>query len=245
MAYASKAGRARVSAKNPQAFAVCMRCGIWYNRVDLTFQYEWRGATLRNIYILVCPHCLDVPQEQLRAITLPADPVPVYYPSVEDFVAAETDYRSTVPGSVDPITGIPIPSTELRVTEDCVNRVTQVIGAPVGLSQAAVMPYNGAVQQAFGKPLSLLSVTSDGSPNVTVTCSAPHNLVTNGQIAAQGLSVRAANGLYSVTVISAMAFSYETAADIAAAPLLTPTTKIVTALVGLPYGSQTVPPVGP
>ena len=53
MGYASKSGRARTSPSNPQAFAVCDRCGIWYNHVDLKYQFEWRGATLQNIQILV------------------------------------------------------------------------------------------------------------------------------------------------------------------------------------------------
>lgn len=218
-----------------------MRCGFWYNRIDLRFQYQWRGTQLTNIYILVCERCLDIPTDQNRQIILPADPTPVYFPSVEDFAGDETDYRSTVPGTIDPITGIPVPSTTLRVTEDCENRITQPIGVPDGLEQAAVMPYNGGVQKSFGVPLALLSVIANGTATIAVTCSAPHGLVTDGQISAQGLT--AANGFYSVIVISATAFAYTTAANVPAGSLLTPTTRIVTALVGLPYGSKTIPPV--
>lgn len=245
MAYASKAGRARVSAKNPQAQAVCYRCGIWYNRVDLSFQYEWRGTSLRNLYILVCNRCLDVPQEQLRAIQLPADPTPIYFPSVEDFVAAETNYRTVGEGTVDPRTGIPVPSTDYRVTQDCQNRITQEIGAPTGFIQNAVMPYNGAIQKQFGVLLSPLSATANGSATVTATFSSPHGLVTNDQIAVEGLSSREANGFFSVTVLTAMAFTYATYSDIPAAPLLTGTTRMITCLVGLPYGTKTIPQVGP
>ena len=150
MAWASQSGRARTNARKPSAFAVCMRCGIWYNRVNLNFQYDWRGTSLQNLYILVCDLCTDVPQEQLRAIQLPADPTPIYYPSVEDFVADETNYRITVPGCVDPISGIPKPSNDFRVTQDCENRVTQPTGRPDGLVQAGVMPYNGAIQKHLG-----------------------------------------------------------------------------------------------
>jgi hypothetical protein len=245
MAYASKAGRARISAKKPQAFGVCYRCGIWENRVNLQFQYEWRGTALVNLYILVCRRCLDIPQEQLRAIQLPADPVPIYFPSVEDFSGDETNYRSTVPGTIDPITGVPMPSNTLRVTQDCQNRVTQQIGAPVGLIQNAVMSYNGAIQKAFGTPVALLSVTANGTATIAVTCSAPHGLETDDQIAVEGLSARNANGFYSVTVITTMAFSYQTYSDIASGGLLTPTTRMVTCLVGLPYGAQQIPQVGP
>ncbi len=245
MAYASKAGRARVSAKRPQAQAVCFRCGIWYNRVDLSFQFEWRGTSLRNLYILVCDRCLDVPQEQLRAIQLPADPTPIYFPSVEDFVAAETNYRTVGEPTIDPITGIPIPSKDYRVTEDCQNRVTQEIGAPTGLIQNAVMPYNSAIQKAFGVPLELLSVIANGTATVAVTCSKAHGLCTDSQIAVEGLSNPGACGFFSVVVTSAMAFTYMTYGDIASGPLLTGTTRMITCLVGLPYGTKTIPQVGP
>jgi len=246
MAYASRAGRARVSARKPEAQAVCDRCGLWYNLVDLEWQYDWRGTSLQNLWIRVCRRtCLDVPQEQLRAIQLPADPVPVWQPRVENFAYAETDYRNTVPGTVDPVTGIQIPSTTLRVTDDCENRITQPIGAPNGLDQNAVMPYNGAIQKAFGVPLSLLSVTANGSATISVTCSKVHGLQTNGQIAVEGLANPSACGFYSVTVTTAVAFTYMTYGDIPAGGLLTPATRMITALVGLPYGSETIPQVGP
>jgi hypothetical protein len=242
MAYASQAGRARASAKKPQAFAVCQRCGIWYNRVDLEFQYEWRGSVLQNLYILVCNRCLDVPQEQLRAITLPADPTPIFYPSVENFVDDETDYRAiSQPTVYDPVTGIPIPSSNLRITEDCQNRTLYPFGLPVGFNQNAIMPYNGAVQKVFGVPLQLVSVIADGSATVQVTCSAVHNLQNNSQISAEGLAFGYANGFYSVTVSTATAFTYMTYGSVPAQSLLTPTTRIVTTLIGLPYGYEQIP----
>jgi hypothetical protein len=242
MAYASKAGRARVSAKLPQAQAVCDRCGIWHNRIDLTWQTDWRGTALQSLWLLVCRRCLDVPNEQLRNIQLPADPVPIWQPRPENFADAETDYRSTVSNAFDPIVGIPIPSTTLRVTEDCQNRITQPIGSPAGLEQNAVMPYNGGVQKAFGVVLPILSVIANGTATITVTCSKVHGLHTDGQISAEGLT--AANGFYSVTVISATAFSYLMAGNVPAASLLTPTSRIVTALVGLQYGAQQIQPEG-
>ena len=244
MSYASKAGRARVSAKKPAAQAVCDRCGIWYNRVSLHWQFDWRGTSLQNLWILVCDRCLDTPQAQLRAIQLPADPVPVWQPRVENFADDETNYRSVGPSTIDSITGIPIPSTMLRVTEDCQNRVTQEIGAPVGLEQNAVMPYNGGVQKAFGVPLSLLSVIANGTAMIAVTCSAVHNLKTDDQVSIEGLSKAAANGFYSVIVTTATAFTYMMAANMPSASLLTSTARIVTALVGLPYGTKTIPQVG-
>lgn len=244
MAYASLSGRARTSVKSPSAFAVCFRCGMWYNRKDLVFQSEWRGTTLRNIWVLVCTRtCLDVPQEQLRAIVLPADPTPVYFPSVEQFEQNETDYRSLAEVATDPRTGIPVPSTTLRVTEDCENRITEPYGAPVGLEQPAIAPYNNAVQKHFGVPISILSVVANGTNIIAITCSRPHGLVTNDQISAAGLS--AANGFYSVVVTNPMALTYATGEPVKSGSLLTSKSRIVTVLVGLPYGSQTIPQVRP
>jgi hypothetical protein len=175
---------------------------------------------------------------------LPADPTPIYWPSVEQFEQDETDYRSTLPIPTDPITSLPIPAAAaLRVTQDCQNRITQPIGAPAGLEQNAVMPYNGGVQKAFDVPLAVLSVTSNGTQIVTVTCSKTHGLKTDSQVSIEGLSVLPANGFYSVNVLTATAFTYMAQADIPAQSLLTPTARVVTALVGLPYGSKTIPPV--
>jgi hypothetical protein len=71
-------GRARVNAQNPEAFAQCDRCGFWYNRSQLQWQFEWSGTHLYNTGKLVCQTiCMDVPQEQLRTIILPPDPPPI------------------------------------------------------------------------------------------------------------------------------------------------------------------------
>jgi len=92
MGYASRSGRARTSATNPQAHAICDRCGFRYNHVDLSWQFDWAGASLINKRILVCSPCNDEPQTQLRAIVLPADPTPIMNARTQNFVAAETDY---------------------------------------------------------------------------------------------------------------------------------------------------------
>jgi hypothetical protein len=245
MAYASRSGRARTSASNPQAFAVCQRCGQWYNRVDLNFQFDWRGAQLQNLYILVCKHCMDRPQEQLRAITLPADPVPIYYPSVEDFDGDSSDYRAvTYPTVTDPITGIPVPSTVLRVTQDCQNRTlipygeipygVQISKDEFGLDQNAVMPQQGSV--AYGVVLPVLSIYSVGC-NVTVTCSAPHGLQPGNQVSVSGLQT--GNGFFSVGVPTATAFTYVT--EEAVNPQLQPGFRFVNTNVGLPRGYEVFP----
>lgn len=232
MSYASKAGRARVSAKSPQAQGVCDRCGIWHTLVDLSWQFDWRGTNLANLWLRVCRRCLDTPQQQLRAITLPADPTPVWQPRPENFDAAEIDYRTTVPGAQ-------------RITQDSQNRVTQPYGAPVGLDQNAVMPYNGVVQKQFGVVLPVISIISNGDATIYVTCSQPHRLVNNDQISAQGLTDRNACGFYSITMFTATLFTYMTVNNIPAGSLLTPTTRMITALAGLPRGFDTIAQVTP
>ena len=133
MAYASQAGRARTNARSPQAHAICDRCGFRYNHIDLRWQYDWRGASLANIRILVCEDCYDNPQQQLRAIVVPADPVPIQNPRIQDFVVAETNNRYTSgQNSVDPVTGIPIYGGNNRITQNNNNRVTQQTGEPPG-----------------------------------------------------------------------------------------------------------------
>jgi hypothetical protein len=240
MSYASRVGRARVSVGNPQAQAVCMRCGIWYNRTTLRFQYEWRGAQLQNLYVLVCPDCYDEPQQQLRAISLPADGIPIYFPSVENYDADEIDYRSVATAPViDPISGLPIPSENLRVTQDCQNRITLPYGAPTGLDANGIMPLalNNGVPTAYNVLLPVLSVFGS-SDTLYVTCSAPHNLQPNAQIAVTGLA-GSGNGFFSVSIQTATVFTYPTTQAVNAQ--LTSTTRMVTAQVGLPRESVTFP----
>jgi hypothetical protein len=242
MAYASRAGRARVSAKKPEAQARCDRCSFWYNWVDLKWQYDWRGPTLANIRILVCNRCYDVPQENLRAIVLPADPVPIINARPEQFDESRSNYRSlSAPTVLDPKTGIPIPNKTLRITEDNQNRAINPFGIPVGLTQAAVMPYDGAVQKAYGVALAVLSVQADDSATVTVTCSKVHNLQNNDQVSIEGLNFAPACGFYSVAVTTATAFTYMTYGSNPAGSLLTSETLIITCIVGLP---STRPEVG-
>jgi hypothetical protein len=212
MAYASKAGRARTSAKSPVAQAVCDRCSLWYSITALSWQFDWRGTALQNLWLRVCSRCLDTPQSQLRAIQLPADPVPVWQPRPENFLTDEVDSN-------------------------------QPIGIPTGLDINAVMPYDGVVQKAFGVPISVLSVISNGTTTIFVTCSQPHGLNNDDQIAIQGLSDRNACGFFSVTMFTPMAFTYVTGNPIAAASLLTPTTRMITCLVGLPRGSTQIPQI--
>lgn len=89
-------GRARVSARNPQAHAICDRCGFRYNRVNLRAQQQWNGLKLQTYNILVCKKCWDEPQIQLRTIIIPPDPLPVLNPRPEQFSTIVPSYMATL-----------------------------------------------------------------------------------------------------------------------------------------------------
>src|ERR1043165_7433557 len=134
MGYASQSGRAVANPTNPRAFAVCDRCGFWWNHYRLQWQFDWAGNAPVNKRILVCPPCVDKMQEQLRAIILPADPVPISQPRTEPFFFDETTVRLTSSADEETRYGIPIPNDdgEVRITENDDLRVPQQTGEPPG-----------------------------------------------------------------------------------------------------------------
>lgn len=243
MSYASRSGQATTNPSSPRAFACCDRCSRWFNRVNLRWQYDWRGASLANLYFLVCRDCYDTPQQQLRAIVVPADPVPIVQPRVEPFLYDEMTGIGLSATTTDPVTGLPVRSQDVYATQGGSTITTQPIGMPVGLEQDAVMPLLGDVH--YGVELDLLSVSSTGTDVITVTCRTAHGLATADQISAEGLSAITANGMYSVVVTTATAFTYQVNDVVGAGSFLTGTSRIVTALVGLPLGFTTIPLVGP
>ena len=249
MAYASQSGRARTSPKNPQAHAICDRCGFRYNHVDLQWQYDWRGATTQNLKILVCRECNDVPQEQQRAIVVPADPTPIINARVEWFAQDETDYRvaAQVP-TVDPTTGLPVyTNIQTLVTGSTVgpssqNLTTQTAGPPTGVTHSPSLPSFGSPN--YSAPLSVLSIIGSNSYLVTVTCSAPHGLSTNAQVTVEGTSSNNANGTYSVTVTTATAFTYYSNQTIPSGSLLLGNTAVYPVNIGLPINFVQQPQTG-
>ena len=132
MGYASKAGRARADATNPDAFKVCDRCAMWYNASDLKFQYDYRGRSLANIRILVCDTCYDTPQPQLKPRIIPPDPVPIQNARTELFAQYETNTRTTQGMVTDFFTGIPMATGDVRITQNYNTRVTQQTGQQPG-----------------------------------------------------------------------------------------------------------------
>ena len=153
MAYASKAGRAYASASNPRAFAVCDRCGIWTFHHKLAFQFDWAGPSMVNKRLLVCGPCMDRPQQQLRAIVLPADPVPIDNPRPElqnGQTVRFTNYEFTT----DPFTDMIIaPLGEYRATQVNALRVLQQTGEPPGgLNETPGVPPVLPPDQEVGLP---------------------------------------------------------------------------------------------
>jgi hypothetical protein len=198
---------------------------------------------MQNIRILVCKTCYDTPQEQLRAIVVPADPLPIIQARPENYVADSVDdLTANYPTVYDPVTGIPVPSTTGLLTQSLLNITTQPIGSPNGLTPNAISPLNGKVH--YGMPVPFLSIVSNGSTFITVTCSSPHNLSTNDQISVNGLENSLAEGFYSVTVTTATAFTYEVLNPVLSASLATSETIMVTVTVGLPYDYPQIPLTG-
>ncbi len=100
-------GHAAVSARSPRASAICDRCSRLTNHYKLRWQYEWRGERLQNIRILVCDHCYDEPQEQLRARILAPDPTPIANARPEPFTTTGFSYDESNIMTEPPISGLP------------------------------------------------------------------------------------------------------------------------------------------
>jgi hypothetical protein len=104
-----------------------------YTHSTLRFQMDWAGASLINKRMLVCRACEDTPQQQLRSIVIPADPVPVQNPRVPNYAQAASNTRVTSgQDTVDQRTGIPVPGGNTRITQANDARVTQQTGEPPG-----------------------------------------------------------------------------------------------------------------
>jgi hypothetical protein len=81
----------------------------------------------------VCRSCEDTPQNQLRAIVVPADPMPIQNPRVPNYVEAASNTRVTSGlDTVNQETGIPVPGGNTRITQNDDTRVTQQTGEPPG-----------------------------------------------------------------------------------------------------------------
>lgn len=204
MAYASKSGRARTSPRDPRAFAVCDRCAIWYNHHQLRWQFDWAGASLINKRMLVCDTCYDEPQNQLRAIIIPADPVPIVQPRTEPY-AYDEENRRQISGynTVNPVTNIPVPGGDTRVTTAGGNattdpRVTQETGAAQGSKNQLPGTDPNAVTYR-----TVLNATNNGIGVIRLTLNTTNGMITGQKVTVRDIvGVTAANGDWYVTVIN-------------------------------------------
>lgn len=191
-------GRAKVSTRNPEAFAICDNCGFQYNHSELRWQYEWAGNKLINLKQLVCRRCNDLPNNQLRAIVLPADPMPIMNPRVPNYPLAEIDYRATSgQNTIDPTTGIPVPGNTLRITENDDYRVTQQTGEPPGGKNQLPGTDPSAVTYR-----TISNAANNGSGLIRLTVNTTNGMIT-GQLVTIGdvAGTTEANGNWIITVI--------------------------------------------
>ncbi len=79
----------------PRAWATCDRCGFITSHYKMTWDKQWAGAQIINKGFLVCELCIDVPQQQLRTLILPADPAPIFNARPEPYTIDETDWLTT------------------------------------------------------------------------------------------------------------------------------------------------------
>lgn len=212
----------------------------------MTFQFDWRGPTLKNLYILVCKTCEDTPQEQLRAIVLPADPVPIVYARPEAYQNDSAGFMTLTPATTSYPQGIPVPSQVQMATLAGDTMSPQPIGPngfrnakgqlipsnPVGDPRAQMTPVMDAT---WATPIAITSIVASGTPTLTVNCAQPHNLATGGQVGIWGVSNGLAYGIFSVTVTTATVFTYEANANVPSGTVSTSSTKVVTTNAGLPY----------
>jgi hypothetical protein len=243
MGYASRSGRARTSSRDPRAFAVCDRCAIWYNHHQLRWQYDWAGASLINKKILVCNTCYDEPQNQLRAIVVPADPTPIINPRVEPYAWDEIDRRQ-ISGynTVNQQTGIPVPRGDTRVTtEDDIAtndiRVTQQTGeAPGGKNQMPGTDPNAVTYRT------ITNAVNNGSGLIRLTLATTNGMITGQMVTVRDVEgVTAANGDWTITVID------KTMIDLQSSTFSGSYTSggYVINNPSLPYGFSEVPKTGP
>ena len=231
-------GRAKVSTRNPEAFAICDSCGFLYNHSELRWQYQWSGNKLVNLRQLNCRRCNDIPQTQLRAIVLPADPMPIMNPRVQNYQAASTDYRATSgQNTINQRTGIPVPGDTLRITENDDYRVTQQTGAPNGsLNELPGTDPNAVTYRVIS------NAADNGSGLIRLTVNTTSGMITDQQVTvADVVGATEANGNWTITVISltevdlvgsAFASAYASGGYVVNNP-------------ALPYNNTTVPPTGP
>lgn len=167
-------GRAAVSSRDPRAFGICDRCGFLYNHVRLQWQFDYRGAALLNTRILVCNPCLDVPQNQLRNIVIPADPTPIMNARVQDYVTAETNNRYTSNQTLAPSAASGTGTT-----------ATLTFGVPLSLEPITVgstIIVSGMEPSSYNGTFVVTASSNVGAYSVSYASRATGSLIRSGQV---------------------------------------------------------------
>jgi hypothetical protein len=211
--------------------------------VNLRWQYDWAGASLINKRILVCNTCYDEPQQQLRAIIIPADPTPIINPRVEPYAWDEIDRRQVSGNNTtNAQTGIPVQQGDTRVTTidgDIPDRtrVTQQTGeAPYGTNQKPGTDPNAVTYR------DITNVTNNGIGVIRVTVSVTSGFITGQRVIINDVDgVDAANGKWTITVINPSQFDLQNSSFTGAYV----SGGYVINNPSLPYGFDEVPKTGP
>ena len=130
--------------------------------------------------------------------------MPIQNPRIQDFVTAESNFRTTSgQNTVDPITGIPIPGGDFRVTSaDNVatnnRRVTQQTGAPNGsLNELPGTDQNAVTYRVIS------NAADNGSGLIRLTVNTTSGMITGQQVTVgEVVGTTEANGNWTITVIS-------------------------------------------
>lgn len=96
-----------------------------------------------NIRILVCETCLDVPQNQLRNIIIPADPTPIMNARVQDYVTAETNARFTSNQVLEVISASGTGSVATLTLQVPLSLAAITVGSTIVISGMEPAGYNG------------------------------------------------------------------------------------------------------
>lgn len=131
MALGDLSGRARVRYPNWSATGVCDRCGFRYQLDALKKQFAFGGTGLYDTGYLVCRHCLDVPNQQNRALILPPDPIPRVNPRPDFNITAPAP--ATTPdnqGFTQYILGAPYPGLYPTTKSAVLAQVATLSGIP-------------------------------------------------------------------------------------------------------------------
>jgi hypothetical protein len=216
---------------------------MWYNHHQLRWQYDWAGASLINKRILVCDSCYDEPQNQLRAIILPADPMPIVNPRTEPLAYDQSNQRQVSgANTVNAATGIPVPGGDTRVTSaggspTSVVRSGQIVGAPAGSLNALPGTDPNAVTYR-----TIIDASNNGIGVIRLTLNTTNGMITGQKvIVGEVVGISGINTSFFITVINTSQIDLQnstfTGAYVSGGYVINDPS--------LPYGFNEIPRTGP